>query len=380
MNILIESFSSAGGSGMVSARLSHYLARRGHNVHILSDAVPFAVKKPFANMFVHSVEIPEYPLFTATSHLTFHIGTAMNIIENHGIDIIHAHYVIPHGLSAVITRDIFGKVRGMAVKTVVTAHGTDIILWGKEINTGGLVKYVIGEADAVTAVSGFLANRIRELVPCARVHVIPNFIENVWDVRTKKSKNEHFRRRMGIPMDVPVILHISNMRGVKRVMDFLKIAYEIIQKRKCRVVIVGDGPERNKAEAFIHEHGIERYVMLPGVVDCPDVYYAISDVVVVTSEVESFSLVCLEGLSRCIPVVATNTGGIPEYIKHGENGLLCDVGNIEQFVSSIIKLLDDSELRDKLVENGIKTAVNYISSRICPLYEKLYKELVGGKG
>lgn len=371
--ILVNCFSSLGGSGVIAARLAKYLAKKNYQIHFLNSPYTLPPHNIIKNLFHHELPCLDYPLFRNVDNFLPLIGKALDIIKHFDINVIHAHYLIPHGLITVLLSEVAGNVCNIKTKTVLTAHGTDILLFGKDKLLHPLIEYSLQKGTHITCVSSFLQSKMKEMFGSSfNSVVIPNFVDYVWNKKTKEEKNKKFREQLGIPLNKKIILHVSNMRPVKRIVDTMKIIKEISKIKDILGIIVGDGPDMIKVEEFIEKHNLKDKVLCVGTVDDVSMYYAVADLLLVTSSLESFSLATLEAMSHAVPVVSSTNGGVEEYLINRFNGFLCKTGDIPSFIEVILELFENNALREEIIENGIATAKKYLTADIAPLYEKIY--------
>lgn len=370
MNIGIVCYPTHGGSGVVASELGLALAERGHNVHFFSTARPFRLPGFKPNVFFHEVPVVHYSLFEHTPYTLTISTTLYEAAEIHGLDVIHAHYAIPHAAAAYMAREM-GKGKPPIVTTL---HGTDITLVGSHPAYLPVVKFTIDESNAVTAVSTWLANETRERIGVTRpIHTIPNFVDGNYYKRQHCS----VERKLFSEDGQPIIMHISNFRPVKRIGDLMEAFIKVRAKAKCRMLLVGDGPERARAEQDARRAGVLNDVVFLGNQVAVNELLGLADIYFLPSENESFGLSALEAMSCEVPVVATNIGGIPEVVTHGETGFLCELGNTDEMAARILQLTEDRELREKMSKAARKRAIEtFPQDKIISQYEAVYQQLV----
>lgn len=350
---------------MVATELGKEMARRGHEVHIVSYDLPFRLRGE-EGVYYHKVVLKEYPLFPhpfLTIDLT---ASLVELYKKFSIQIIHAHYALPNAISALLAREIVGN----KVKVITTLHGTDITIWGKDPSLRPVLRYGLERSNAITAVSHSLKKETMNSLNLARpIEVIYNFV----DTRLyKRNPDEDLRAKLA-PRGEKIILHVSNFRPVKRVPDLLR-AFANLSKEKndCLLLLVGEGVERVKAETMADELGIRERVMFLGTwIDLVPLF-SVADLFVLPSEKESFGLAALEAMACGVPVVATKTGGLPEIVEHGKTGFLVPVGDVRELTSAIWCLLSDEVLHQEMAANSRKKAENFSVEKIIPLYEAVY--------
>lgn len=375
MKIGITCYPTYGGSGAVATELGLELARRGHEVHFVSYAQPFRLDHFRERVYFHEVEMDHYPLF---EHPPYSLALAVAIHDTarkHDLDLVHMHYAIPHATSAWIAREMLEGERPLRI--VTTLHGTDITLVGLHPSFRAITRFSILRSDGLTAVSTFLKERtIQDFrVPPERIRVIPNFVNPEVFRRNK----EPCHRAVLAPAGERVIMHISNFRPVKRIPDVLEIFARIVRRVPARLVMVGDGPERPRAVDLAGELGLEDRVVFLGKHPSVDELLACADLFLLPSRNESFGLAALEALACGVPVIATDTGGLPEVVKHGETGFLLPPGAVEEMAEAAVALLSDDGLWASFSRAARQDAVaRYSLDRIIPLYEELYREVLEG--
>lgn len=371
MRIGIVCYASTGGSGIVATELAVSLAARGHEVHVLSTEPPFRFPEGQPGLFFHPVETPSYPLFREPQYALSLATAIVQVSRRHHLDIVHAHYAVPHAAAAYLARQIMAAHPTDRVPRVMTTlHGTDITLVGSDPSYSETVAFCIDQSDAVTAVSRSLKeDTCRALGITRPIDVIPNFL----DV-------ERFARRPGPPpAGPPRIVHMSNFRPVKRIDAVVDVFARARAERPARLVLVGDGPELPGAQARLRKLGLESDVEFAGErLDVVDVLSGAA-VFLLPSATESFGLAALEAMACEVPVVATRVGGLPEVVDDGEAGFLHAPEDVEGMARSVGRLLDDLELRKQMGTAGRRIAVERFSTeKIVPQYEEAYGRLDRG--
>ncbi len=372
MKIGISCYPTYGGSGVVATELGKNLARLGHEVHFMAYALPYRLKEFSDRIFYHEVKVINYPLFEYPPY-SLALATKMaEIARYQKLDIIHAHYAIPHAISAYLAREMVKEHHSL--KIVTTLHGTDITLVGRDPSFLDVTKFSIDQSDAVTAVSRYLRDRtIETFHPNRSIEVIYNFIEDHPD---HMRKSENLLRRIA-PNGERVIAHLSNFRPVKRVVDVIEVAYRVRQKMPIKVLMIGDGPERSRAESRARELGIAPDVFFLGKQD--DVYLLLSsaDVFLMPSELESFGLAALEAMVCGTPPITSNAGGLPELVKDGVSGYTVPVGDVEKMSEIILSLFSDPTLLARLSRSARQYALDHFHvDRIIPRYVQLYENVL----
>jgi len=367
MRIGIVCYPTYGGSGAVTTELGLALALRGHEVHFVSYAQPFRLRGFSERVTFHEVKIGAYPLF---EHPPYSLALAVMLHEvavKHKLDVIHAHYAIPHAMSALEARQLM--TGGQTVAVVTTLHGTDITLVGQDPSYHAITKYSIEHSDAVTAVSAYLRDETYRAFGCTacEISVIPNFVDL-----------EEFRPRdPGAAAGPKTLMHISNMRPVKRLQDVVRIFARVLARVPSRLVLVGDGPERATAEREVEALGVGAHVRFLGKVE--DVAQALrsADLYLLPSDVESFGLSALEALATGVPVVGSNTGGLPEVVEHRVSGFLAAPGDVEALAAGALALLADGEKWAAASRAARERAREFDIKKVVPQYEEFYAAVVG---
>lgn len=373
MKIGISCYPTFGGSGVLASELGMGLAERGHEVHFITYAVPGRLDLRRPGIYYHEVSVPDYPLFEYPAYPLALASKMAEVADRQGLHIIHAHYAIPHAASAIMARSMLGG----RPKVITTLHGTDITLVGRDPSFLPVVKYSMERSDAVTAVSVFLREEICRAFTCEiDCRVVYNFI----DPRDyKRFVTEPFRSRFA-PDGKKLLVHVSNFRPVKRVQDVVATFLKVREKVPTRLILIGAGPELPKAELMVREAGAEDDLVIFGNTENVPEIVAACDLMLLPSESESFGLAALEAMACSVPVIATDTGGIPEVIDSWQNGVLAPIGDTDVMASAAIKLLSDDALRKKLGAAARKTAFErFPISSALDQYEEIYREVIGIK-
>lgn len=381
MKIGITCYPTYGGSGAVATELGLKLAERGHEVHFISYAQPFRLGSFRERVFFHEVEMESYPLF---EHPPYSLALAVAIhdtVRSRELDLVHAHYAIPHATSAWIAREMLAGERDLPV--VTTLHGTDITLVGGHPSFHAITRFSILRSDRVTAVSSFLRDEtVRTFdVPREGIDVIPNFIDTTLYRRDKLPCH----RSVLAPDGEAIVMHVSNFRPVKRTLEVVEIFARIRSKVPARLVLVGDGPERPLALERARELGLADQVLFLGKHASVDELLSCADLFLLPSQSESFGLAALEAMACGAPVVATAVGGLPEVVDHGRTGFLLPPGDVEGMADASVSLLLDPAAWKAASEAGRAVAQERFSAeRVVPVYERLYEEVImagaGGRG
>lgn len=372
MKIGMICYPTYGGSGIVATELGQELANRGHEIHFISYAMPMRLDTFKDNIYYHEVEIPHYPLFEFHLYTLALTGKILDVIKYENLDIIHAHYAIPHAISGILTKHIIGDSR---VKLVTTLHGTDITLIGMEPAFNPIVKYSLENSDAITSVSKYLKDKTYQNFNIEKeISVVPNFIDTKLYKRNEcKNVKKHLSSK-----DEIILMHISNFRQVKRVPDTILILKEILNAGlPAKLVLIGDGPERNETERLARELNIIDNVKFLGKQNAFIELLSCADIFLLPSQSESFGLSALEAMACGVPVVASNIGGIPEVVVHGETGYLAELGDTKRMAKYVIDLVTNSKKWQIFSDNSIKRAAKEFEiSKIIPHYENIYNNLM----
>ena len=372
MNIGIVCYPTFGGSGVVATELGKALAAKNYNVHFISYSQPARLDFFNPNVFFHEVSIYKYPLFEYVPYETILASKIVDIVKQNKIDILHVHYAIPHASAALMAKNILEE-QGIHVPIVTTLHGTDITLVGKDPTFEPVVSYSINHSDAVTAVSESLKkDTLTNFHIQNNIHVIPNFIDFS---RFTKQKKEHFKKAIA-PMNEKILVHTSNFRKVKRVEDVVKVFAKIADKIPSKLLLIGDGPERTNIELLCRETGVCDRITFLGKQEQIEEILSVCDLFLLTSETESFGLAALEAMACEVPVISTNTGGIPEVNIDGETGFLSGIGDIDSMAKNALYILSDDHVLQEFKDNALKQAKRFHIDQILPMYEQVYKDLI----
>jgi N-acetyl-alpha-D-glucosaminyl L-malate synthase BshA len=372
MNIGIVCYPTFGGSGVVATELGKALAAKGYSVHFISYSQPARLDFFNPNVFFHEVSIYKYPLFEYVPYETILASKIVDIVKQNKIDILHVHYAIPHASAALMAKNILEE-QGIHIPIVTTLHGTDITLVGKDPTFEPVVSYSINHSDAVTAVSESLKqDTLNNFHIQKDIYVIPNFIDFS---RFTKQKKEHFKKAIA-PLNEKILVHTSNFRKVKRVDDVVKIFALIADKIPSKLLLIGDGPERTNIELLCRETGVCDRITFLGKQEQIEEILSVCDLFLLPSETESFGLAALEAMACEVPVISTNTGGIPEVNIEGVTGFLSDVGDIESMAKNALYILSDDSILRKFKSNALKQAQSFHIDKILPMYEHVYRNLM----
>ncbi len=371
MKIGIVCYPTFGGSGVVATELGIALAKKGHKVHFITYSQPTRLDFFNENLFYHEVDIRTYPLFVYPPYELALASTMVNVIQYEQLDLLHVHYAIPHASAAYMAKQIL-KTEGHDIPVITTLHGTDITLVGKDASYEPVVTFSINASDGVTAVSKDLKeDTYKHFKVTQDIEVIPNFIDLQ---RFKKQKKDHFKTAI-CPEDEKLIVHTSNFRKVKRVEDVVKIFHNVRKKIKAKLLLVGDGPERNHIESLCRELDTGDDVRFLGKLEAVEEVLSVADLFLMPSEKESFGLAALEAMACEVPVISSNTGGLPELMVDGKTGFMSDVGDVEEMSKKALYILDDKNL-PSFKAHALKRAQEFDVENILPLYEKYYMEVL----
>lgn len=371
MKIGITCYPTYGGSGIVATELGKELAEKGHEIHFISYALPMRLNRATPNIFFHEVEVTNYPLFDHPPY-TLALATKMaEVASTEGLDLLHCHYAIPHSVSAFLAKSMLAPRR---LPVVTTLHGTDITLVGADRSYLPITRFSIERSDGVTAVSQYLQQATVETFGVKNeIEVIYNFVN--CEIYRPESRPE-LRLRFARP-DEKVLIHLSNFRAVKRTTDVIEIFLRVQERIPAVLLMVGDGPERSRAEWLAHHHGLAGRVRFLGKRDNIDELIGTSDLLLLPSETESFGLVALEAMACEVPVVVSRVGGLPEVVTDGKEGYLVECHNVEAMAGKAVDILTDEALRKEMGRQGRLTAkARFCSDRIVRHYEDYYRKVL----
>jgi N-acetyl-alpha-D-glucosaminyl L-malate synthase BshA len=375
MKIGIVCYPTFGGSGVLATELGMALSAKGHEVHFITYQQP--VRLNFhPNIYYHEVTIPTYPLFDFPPYETALTSTMVHVIVNNQLDLLHVHYAIPHASAAYFARQILKKT-GRDIPFITTLHGTDITLVGRDQTYAPVVAFSINESDAITAVSDNLREETYRSFRIEKdIRVIPNFVDTQ---RFFKSDKEHFKQMLA-PNGERILVHVSNFRKVKRVEDVIRVFERLHASIPSKLLMIGDGPERQNAEELCRSLRICNDIRFLGKQDQVDEILSITDLFLLPSQYESFGLAALEAMACGVPVISTNTGGLPEINVHGKTGFLSDVGDVDDMAKHAVEILRDDERLKQFKAAALEHARSFEKSRIIPMYEELYDEVLSRYG
>lgn len=384
MKIGILCYPTYGGSGVVATELGIELAARGHQVHFISYNMPMRLNMGFSdNISFHKVEMASYPLFDFPLYSIALASKIVEVAKFNGLDLVHAHYAIPHATSAYLAREIIKdeviskKKNSRNIKIITTLHGTDITLTGLEISFLPTMKFSVQKSDGVTAVSEFLRTKTQSQYEITKdIKVIPNFIN--LDIYKKIENNETqcLKERLS-KQGEKILVHTSNFRPLKRVDDAIRVFKKINDKVPSKLLLIGDGPERSKCEYLAKDLGIDNDVKFYGEQESFIELLSIADLFLMPSQSESFGLSALEAMACGVPVISSNAGGLPELNLHGETGYIAEIGDVDKMAEYALRLLEDPKRYDIFSENALDRATTMFSAeKIIPEYEKYYEEIL----
>jgi len=376
MKIGITCYPTYGGSGVVATELGMELAQRGHEIHFISYAQPIRLTGPQPNLHYHEVEVSRYPLFDYPPY-DLALATRMaEVSQLYDLDLLHVHYAIPHSVSALLARQMMADgPRGRRLPFVTTLHGTDITLVGLDRSYLPITRYSIQQSDGVTAISNYLRERTLRVFDIKNhIEVIYNFVN--CDVYRRNPDAAKLRSEYASP-DERILVHLSNFRPVKRLTDVVEIFDRVRKQVPSKLLLIGDGPDRSKAEWLAVQKGIHEHVLFLGKQDQVHEKLGLADVMLLPSELESFGLAALEAMACEVVPVATRMGGVPEVIEHGKSGYLADVGDVDSMARYAIELLRDEERLTTMRRQAREVAqTRFCTTKIIPLYEAFYRRVL----
>lgn len=373
MRIGISCYPTWGGSGVVATELAMALAVIGEEVHVISYAMPPRLELVGPQLHFHEVVVPRYPLF---EYPPYSLALATKIVEvarHHQLDLIHVHYAVPNAVSAVLAREI---LEPQPLKVVTTLHGTDITLIGNDPSYLETTRFGIMKSDVVTAVSEALKkSTVEQLDISNEIHVVPNFIK---PERFEEASRQSGARRWAQPGE-KILVHVSNFRPVKRVLDVVAVFERVRREMPARLLLVGDGPDRAKIEQYCRQCNICDAITFVGHMAQVEEILVGADLFLLPSEIESFGLAALEAVACEVPVIATAVGGLPEVIRHGREGMLFEVGDVDGMATTALELLRDEERLREMGRNGRRWALeNFSEDVIVSRYREIYELALRG--
>lgn len=372
LKIAVVCYPTFGGSGVIATELGAYMAKQGHELHFITSSQPVKLDVFTHNVFFHEVSVKKYPLFKYEPYEIALTSKIVDIAKHESLDIIHVHYALPHASAAYMAKQIL-KAQGIDLPIVTTLHGTDITLVGKDPAFEPVITFSINQSDVVTAVSQSLKNdTLTHFKVENEISVVNNFV----CVEKYKNRNEVCRKKFFAPNGEKILMHISNFRKVKRIQDIVK-AFAIVQEKvPSKLLLIGDGPERSNVEVLVRELDLQKSVQFIGEIKEVESALCAADLFVLASESESFGLAALEAMAASVPVISTNTGGLPEVNIHAETGFLSAVGDFEKMASNILELLLNDDKRTLFSKNAFIRAEQFDIAKIAPAYLELYYKAI----
>ncbi|MBO8154975.1 MAG: N-acetyl-alpha-D-glucosaminyl L-malate synthase BshA [Bacillaceae bacterium] len=371
IKIGIACYASVGGSGVIATELGKMLAEKGYEVHFISSDMPFRLNRIYSNIYFHEVNVSNYPVFQYPPYDLALANKMADVINREKLDILHAHYAMPHAICAILARQMVKK----DVKIVTTLHGTDITVLGIDASFKNMIRFGIEQSDRVTAVSRSLKKQTEQMLDIRKpIDVVYNFV-NEQDYY--KHRNEELKSHYGIRENEKVIIHISNFRKVKRAQDVIHVFHKVADQIPAKLLLVGDGPEYCQINQLAKDLNLEDQVLFLGKQENVFELLSIADLKLLVSEKESFGLVLLEAMACGVPCIGTEVGGIPEVILDGETGYLCQVRDIDGMAEKALSLLTDDEKWKQFSQASIQRVEKYFhSNTIINQYETIYQELL----
>lgn len=368
MKIGMVCYPTYGGSGVVATELGKALAEKGHDVHFITYSQPARIDLLSENLFYHEVDTSSYPLFEHPPYVLALASKMVDVVKHEKLDLLHVHYAIPHAAAAYMAKSIL-KDKGIDIPIVTTLHGTDITIVGKDASYAPVVEFSINHSTVVTAVSESLkADTLDHFDIKKDIQVVPNFIDLT---RFQKQKKDHFKLAI-CPNDEMLLIHISNFRPVKRVDQVIEIFDGVRKKIPAKLLMVGDGPDRQKAEKMCRDLHACDDVRFLGKLGAVDEILSVCDAFIMPSESESFGLAALEAMACEVPVISSNAGGIPEVNIHGKTGYISEIGDVQDMINNTIKLLDNGALAE-FKTNALNRAKEFSVENVLPQYEAAYQ-------
>jgi N-acetyl-alpha-D-glucosaminyl L-malate synthase BshA len=381
MRIGITCYPTYGGSGVVATELGLELAALGHEIHFISYSQPFRLTGRDEGVFFHEVPVSNYPLFEFPPYDLALASRMAEVAELYSLDLLHVHYAIPHSVSALLARQMLAA-RGRRLPFVSTLHGTDITLVGLDRSYLPITRYAIQESDGLTCISNWLKDEtVKHFGTSRPIEVIPNFVNcNSYEPIKDEAARAKARLHMAAP-DEAILMHLSNFRPVKRVVDVVKVFALVARELPAQLFLVGDGPDRSEAEWLAHDLHINDRVHFMGKQERVNELLPLADLLLMPSELESFGLVALEAMACKVPSISTRVGGVAEVIDDGVTGLLYSVGDVENMAAGALGLLKDRNRLEAMREAGRKTAQKrFCASLVVPHYVRYYEQVLGKQG
>ncbi len=372
MNIGIVCYPTFGGSGVIATELGKALAEKGHSIHFITYNQPVRLDHFSENISYHEVTVADYPLFEYVPYETALTSKLVDVVKYEKLDILHVHYAIPHASVAYMAKQILAS-QGIHIPFVTTLHGTDITLVGKNASYEPVVSFAINHSDGITAVSESLKNEtVANFKIDKEIRVIPNFIDLN---RFSKKAKDHFKKAIA-PFGEKLIVHTSNFRKVKRVQDVVYVFDQVRKKIPSKLLLIGDGPERSSIEQLSRDLGCCDLTRFLGKQEAIEEILSVCDLFIMPSESESFGLAALEAMACQVPVISSNSGGMPELNIHGITGYMSKVGDVDDMAKNAISLLSDENKLLQFKQQALKQAARFDIHEIMPMYEKYYELVV----
>jgi L-malate glycosyltransferase len=373
MNIGMVCFPTYGGSGVVATELGIALAKKGHKVHFMSYSQPFRLNIFNENLFYHEFSVNDYPLFEYQPYESVLASKIVDVAMYEQLDVLHVHYAIPHASVAYMAQEIL-KSKKIFLPYVTTLHGTDITLVGRDPAFEPVIRFSLNNSNAITSVSESLKKEtLKTFKIDNKITVVPNFI----NIEEFSIHHDHCVKAKYAPKGERILVHVSNFRKVKRVEDVLRVFDKVNEQIPSKLILVGDGPERPAIEAMSRNLKSGADVISLGKIGNPRDILCIGDLFILPSETESFGLAGLEAMAMRVPVISTNSGGLPEVNVHNKTGFLSEVGDVDDMAANAIRLLSNKALLEEFRENAHRQATNFDVNKILPQYEEIYKQITG---
>lgn len=373
MNIAIVCYPTFGGSGVVATELGRALAKKGHQIHFISYNLPVRLEAlNDSNIHYHEVNVPDYPLFKYQPYELALSSRLVDVVKTHKVDVLHVHYAIPHAYAAYMAKKMLLD-NGIHIPIVTTLHGTDITLVGSHPFYRPAVTFSINHSDRVTAVSESLKQDTLRLFDInKKIEVIPNFI----DIDRIKAKGKPCERSLLANKEEKIVTHISNFRPLKRILDVIAVFEGILPKVKSKLMMVGEGPEKNEAMEYVKNKGLQEHVLFLGNSNEIDKILCFSDLFLLPSEKESFGLSALEAMAHGVPVISSNAGGIPEVNQHGVTGYLSNIGDTADMTQNALRLLENEKQHNLFKIQSQEQAQRFNINAIVSQYESSYVDAI----
>lgn len=375
MNIGIVGYPTFGGSGVVATELGKALAKKGHNIHFITYNQPARLEELTPHIFYHEVNPADYPLFDYLPYEAALSSKIVDVARFEKLDVLHVHYAIPHASAAYMAKEIL-KTHGIHLPFITTLHGTDITLVGRDPSYEPVITFAINQSDVVTSVSESLKQDTYTHFKITReIKVIPNFVcTDLYREAREKLSPEVVKQYA--PKGEKILMHISNFRKVKRVEDVVRVFDKVRKKIPSKLLLVGDGPERQKIENLCRELGTCNNIFFIGKIKSTEQALAMADLFLLPSASESFGLSALEAMASGVPVISTNTGGLPEVNIHGKSGFMANVGDVDAMANFAIQILENEDTHQQFRKGALEQSMNFDIRKILPLYEELYRSLI----